>query len=288
LIVPRIIWFESIVKSAKSTMSLQEAMGRVVNNMNVQGIPCTLNEPIPIPTGLIELPEDAKQSENTTQELKDNPLDELPAQYLREQELLFEAGWNDLLTEGFEHNFPNDNWDVLGDPTWDDDMYKPHYGYWSAWCANGGDNGLEPGDSNYPNNMDGWIISGPFDLSLATAAEVDFYWWNVSEPYFDNLTWLASTDGENFSGYAISGNYPNWYYESFDLSSVPELGNLLGDNSVWIAFTFKSDSSVNSTGAFIDDIVLRANISGPRIDSISPTSASVGTDTIITIYGQYF
>jgi hypothetical protein len=47
-----------------------------------------------------------------------------------------------VMYEGFEGLFPGTGWEILGDPTWDDDDYMAYAGYWSGWCANGGDQAL--------------------------------------------------------------------------------------------------------------------------------------------------
>ena len=282
-----IVWMGSPALG-KSVAGLPESMGRIVKIMLANNIPVALREPIPLPAEPVKRPDGVKLPVSNIPKLKNNPPFELPSSYKLKQDALLATGWNNLMAEDFEGVFPSGSWTQLGDPTWDDDDYNPHYGYWSAWCARQGSIGLDPQYSNYPNNMDGWMIYGPFDLSAATAAAVDFYWWNESEPNYDFLEWRASYDGINFNGWQTSGNSTSWSSHSFDLSNVPVFGSMLGDNSVWIAFRFTSDSSITYRGGFIDDIVLRANITGPRIDSISPTSGPAGTGTVVTINGQYF
>lgn len=174
------------------------------------------------------------------------------------------AGWATIMSQGFEGVFPPSGWRVLdgngasnGEYFWDDDDYKPYSGYWSAWLANGGANGLDPQIYYYPNNANSWMIYGPFDLSNATDAELTFRYWNQSELNYDYFGWYASANGMNFYGYRTSGDSGGWSYRNFDLTSVPGLGNLKGDSSVWIAFVFQSDGSVVDDGAFVDEIVLR-------------------------------
>lgn len=164
-----------------------------------------------------------------------------------------------LLSEGFEVGaFPpgQGNWNVTGAPQWDDETYKPFTGSWSAWAAGGGTGALNPASGNYANNMNSWMIAGPFDLSLSLAPRVLFNWWNISEANYDRLYWLASTNGTNFHGYASSGNTGGWRFETFDLTSVPTLGNLAGQSRVWIAFRFQSDSTCTYQGAFVDNVTL--------------------------------
>ena len=59
------------------------------------------------------------------------------------------AGWTTLMTEDFEGIFPSTGWTAFDydgitndEYYWDDDSYRPHWGAWSAWCADEGANGL--------------------------------------------------------------------------------------------------------------------------------------------------
>ena len=168
-----------------------------------------------------------------------------------------DSGWVTLMTETFEGAFPSGLWDSFdnngatgGDVYWDDDDFKPHIGYWGAWAANGGANGLDPQYNNYPNDMDSWMIYGPFDLSNCAAADFDFYYWNKSESGYDYFGWAASPNGYNFYGSQLSGDQSTWNYVDFDLKPY------LGDSSVWLMFLFTSDYTVTDIGAFIDDVNL--------------------------------
>jgi len=174
------------------------------------------------------------------------------------------AGWNTIMTEGFEGAFPNGSWRVFdnngatnGEYYWDDDDYKPYSGGWSAWAANGGANALDPQYYYYPNNMQSGMVYGPFDLSNTADAELLFYYWNQSELNYDYFGWYASANGTNFYGTRVSGDSNGWRYVNFDLTAVPGLGNLVGDSSVWIAFIFTSDGSIVDDGAFVDNVVLQ-------------------------------
>jgi hypothetical protein len=169
-------------------------------------------------------------------------------------------GWNVLMTEGFEGAFPTGLWDVFdnngptgGDYVWDDDDYKPHTGARSAWPARGGANGVDPAVSlHYPNDMDSWMVFGPFDLTGYSAAKLEFWYWNQSELNYDWLSWMTSPDGTNFGGFGVSGDSGGWVFQSIDLTAR------LGDPSVWIAFGFQSNGSNVDDGPFVDDITLSA------------------------------
>jgi putative hemolysin len=175
-------------------------------------------------------------------------------------------GWMTIMSEDFEGTFPSGAWTVFdnngssyGELYWDDDDYLPHSGGWSAWAANGGADGLDPQYYYYTNNMDSWMVYGPFDLGDADDAELLFYYWNQSEQDYDWFGWYASINGSNFYGYHTSGDSGGWIYRNFDLTNVPTLGDVTGDSSVWIAFTFQSDGSNVNDGPFVDDITLQKN-----------------------------
>lgn len=121
------------------------------------------------------------------------------------------SGWTTIINEGFEGLFPSGSWEVLdndgstnGEYYWDDTNYKSHSGGWSAWCAKGGVNWLNPAFNSYPNNCRSWMTYGPFNLSDATDASLSFYFWNISESGYDKLYWLASIDDYNYYGHSIS------------------------------------------------------------------------------------
>jgi len=214
-------------------------------------------------------------------------------------------GWVIIKYETFEGPFPNTLWRVSsGRPpcryTWDDDDYKPYAGSWSAWCADislGGCRDLDPAYDNYPNNMDAWMIYGPFDLSdpRITDARMRFYHWTYTESRYDYFFYGASHDGVNFYGYRVSGDWRPW--RSVTLS----LRDYIGDSSVWVGFKFHSDSSVTRKGTFVDNVLIEKYHvpCTPVITSIIPsygpakaaylgTSTPASDSTRVTIYGRCF
>jgi len=188
------------------------------------------------------------------------------------------AGWTNIMTEDFESDFPG-TWDVLDDTGAADGEYywakrncRPHSSSYSGWGVGGGADGssLSCG-ANYPNNAEAWMVYGPFDLTNATDAELLFWYWNLSESYWDSLFWGASIDGWDFYGNGVSGDSGGWSYASFDLTNVYILGDLTGEPQIWIAFVFISDDSTTyPEGAYVDDIVLR-KVTG------QPTTPTPGT-----------
>ena len=189
------------------------------------------------------------------------------------------SGWTTIMAEDFEGGFPSGAWSVFDDDSsttnecyWGKDDYKPHSGGWSAWAASGGEDGLDPEYYYYPSNLKSWMVYGPFDLSDAQDAELHFYYWNQSEVDHDWFGWYASADGADFHGFQVSGDSGGWKSENFDLTAVPTLGNLTGDSSVWIAFSFISDAGNSDDGPFVDDVILQKYVldSAPNLRPHTP------------------
>lgn len=212
------------------------------------------------------------------------------------------AATQNLLTEGFEGSFPSGSWNVFdnngstgGQVYWDDTSYQAYAGSWSAWCADGGTNRVSPG-SNYPASMDSWMVYGPFDLREATSATLSFRYWLRSEQGYDHFKYMASVNGSQFHGTALSGSSGGWSSRSLDLGNVPNYGSMLGDSSVWIAFIFTSDSSFGDLGAYVDEVRVEKTVSAPAdlklelVDVASGTYAPGGAidihNRIVNIGGQ--
>jgi hypothetical protein len=165
--------------------------------------------------------------------------------------------------EDFEGDFPQPNWNRSDDNgtghLWGDVFCYPledtFEGYWSGWPASEGINGVDPcADEPYPNDLNTWLIYGPFNLQDAAYADVQFFYRIISEMDVDKLFWGASTNGTNFfgnsvSGTHISGPYNNGYNEII-FNFIPELGQ----SQVWFGLNFTSDGSVTNQGPFIDGI----------------------------------
>jgi len=203
-----------------------------------------------------------------------------------------------IKSEGFEGAFPND-WTLYGDPTWCDTSYRSYSGLWSGWCACGGSSGV-PAGGNYPNNVNAWMVYGPFDLSDAQDAYVTFQHWTKTETSFDFLKYMASTDGTNFYGAGLSGDWTPWEFRNFDLTNVYTLGDLCGEPQVWIAFIFTSDSSITYEGSFLDEIsITKCSIDEVTIIDITPnfgparaanldTYEAASDSTQVTVSGSGF
>lgn len=193
------------------------------------------------------------------------------------------------LVDGFESGLGL--WTRSGSPTWGATSYRAAAGSYSAYCMGSS----VPAPGPYPNDAGAWMIAGPYDLSTATAATLEYDQFLNTEVSYDWCYAWASLDGSFFSGSGWSGNSGGWVPGSLDLSAVPNGSggfiNMVGDSSVWVAFYFKSDFIVNDEGAYIDNVQLVTDDTPlviPAITNISPSSGSAGTDTEVTITGTGF
>lgn len=170
--------------------------------------------------------------------------------------------------EGFEGVFPN-TWILTGSPTWCKTDYKPAVGAWSGWPACAG-TGAVPAGGLYPNNVNSWMVYGPFSLVGVTNASITFKHWTDTEVFGDYFIFSISPD--NFFNYwcewGYSGDFTPWKKVTIDLKNA--LGvDLRGEPNVWIKFGFTSDSAVQDYGTFLDEIKIIATYA-PRITVRSP------------------
>jgi hypothetical protein len=172
--------------------------------------------------------------------------------------------WITIMEDSFEGSFPG-VWTVEdrapggGEYTWGQRDCRPFGGSHSAWAIGGGADGgrLTCGDS-YPDLAYAWMRYGPFSLSGALKAEIVFQRWHRLENQHDSLQWLASTNGSDFHGWKVWGDSGGWKKTTFDLTTVPTLGNLAGQPSVWILLVFESNGATNyPEGAYVDSLTLR-------------------------------
>lgn len=172
-----------------------------------------------------------------------------------------EAGWEVITLETYESDFPAAGWSCFAnsgftDAYWDENSYRSFNGSWSMFCADMGTAAVTP-PAAYPMDMSSWALYGPFDLSDATDADLDFMLWLDSESDYDFFQYMVSTDGINFYGYQISGNSGGWSSQNMDLTAVPTIGDVTGESSVYFALVFESDYSISFEGAFVDDVLLQ-------------------------------
>jgi hypothetical protein len=185
-----------------------------------------------------------------------------------------------LLDDDFEGAFPG-SWQLLSatNTAWGTVTNRSVSPSHSAYCAGGGD--AAPVGGPYQNDLQTWMVYGPFSLADATAASLDFQLWMRTEPasgetFYDYLFYGASIDGTNFSGFQTAGNSNGWGEASFDFADV---AGTLGASEVWFAFVFVSDSSVTDEGVYVDDVVLDVTSASPctlTCSASAPASATAG------------
>lgn len=165
--------------------------------------------------------------------------------------------WTTVMQETFEGSFPSSGWTVQDNSfsgyQWGRRSCAAFAGSFSAWAVGGGSSGSSLScSSNYPNDVDTWMIYGPFSLAGATAADLTFRYRLNTEAGYDDFFWGASTNGSNFFGTVISGSVSGW------VQGTLNLGSYLGQSQVWVGFNFYSDGSITyPTGVMVDDILLR-------------------------------
>jgi len=163
-------------------------------------------------------------------------------------------GWQTIFDDSFEDSFP-DPWQLLGYPTWGRTDCQASDGAFSVWPAA---NAVAPCLDSYPDNLNAWMIFGPFDLSDAAAAEVTFDRNQSTQQGLDYFKWLVSVDGGyHFYGWRSSGSSSGWVGTTFDLATVPTLGDIRYQSAVWLAFSMSSDGAGTDIGAFVDNVVIR-------------------------------
>jgi photosystem II stability/assembly factor-like uncharacterized protein len=201
------------------------------------------------------------------------------------------TGWQTIKSENFEGTFPGE-WEVRdndansGTYYWGKRTCRPYAGSYSGWAVGGGSgSGLGCG-SDYPTEVQAWMRYGPFSLVGASDAELTFQLWLYSEPDYDGVIFAASVDGNNFSGYGVSGNSSGWIPRELDLRDVPDLGDLTGRPSVWVALIFISDGSVvYPEGAYVDNLVVRKYVGGvsSAVEEVLPALPETMIEKAVTL-----
>jgi hypothetical protein len=191
----------------------------------------------------------------------------------------------DFVNEGFEETFPGPGWSVQGDPTWGKTNYRASSGSNSVYCVRGGSLGVDPATPGvlYPNNAAASITYGPFDLSDATSAQLDYNIWHQLENDYDFVDVLRSSNGIDFTlSNSFTGSSSDWIIGSLDMDW------LAGDASVWIRFRFRSDASVQYHGAYLDNIRIYKYVLPPNdlFSNAIPISGESGSTTGYNVFAS--
>jgi len=198
-----------------------------------------------------------------------------------------------ILSDGFEGSFPG-AWQLYVTGTesttwWGRSSYRKASGSYSAWCAGGGSSPQSPGGYYVPN-MEVWLEYGPFDLSDASGATIDFDLWNDCEasstsPPPDVLTiWLSTDDfstDQNMDGFYFYNTNKQWAHQTFNASEFNQI-SAVGSHTVYLAFIFDSDSNVDQNeGSYLDNVVIQKTTTGGTCSlscsAVVPATATVGT-----------
>ena len=111
------------------------------------------------------------------------------------------GAWTTIVSTDFEGTWPGP-WQLAGgnDPTagqhfWGKRNCVAFAGSYSGWGVGGGAQGSALGcGANYPDNAISWMVYGPFSLTDASAAELQFKLWSNTEADYDLLAgWLRPT-----------------------------------------------------------------------------------------------
>lgn len=163
------------------------------------------------------------------------------------------AVWKNVHKQGFEGFFPtgtgwtvaDHNGTVGGDYFWDD---TPG-GYNSTWAAHPADS------STYQNNMNTWMMYGPFSLATASDAKLSFVYWLDTEEFYDYFTYGYACDGLNeWNEVTVSGNSGGWKNASMSLASC------VGSTEVRVRWRFVSDGTVTKPGVWVDSIKIKKRV----------------------------
>jgi hypothetical protein len=115
--------------------------------------------------------------------------------------------------------------------------------------------------------MDAWMIYGPFDLSQAREAQLEFYYWAELAPASDKLFWgVAPGTAMEFMGVEEAKTSARWQRVVYDIREHHP--KCLGEPEVWIALNFESDAAAAAEGIYVDDVVFRVQLRPKTIASI--------------------
>jgi hypothetical protein len=174
-----------------------------------------------------------------------------------------------LVNEGFEAQFPPSGWAASGH--WGKSDCEASSGSYSAWIEGSGGKPCSGLESLYHPNEAAKLKLGPIDLTNAVTASLQFDAW-LWLGSGDVLTWEVSLNDSTYHGVSVTEIFsPSWRQRSLDLAAVPGLGDIRGQPSVWIAFTWQSDNFDQSfKGVLIDNVLVAKGVGGTA-DPPSPT-----------------
>jgi hypothetical protein len=205
------------------------------------------------------------------------------------------SGWQRIEFQDFEGAFPDPPlWRSLANMAddgliyfWDDRDCRALSGSYSAWSIGSRSGGGPDCGAAYANGVLNAMIYGPFDLSQATDAELQFALWADVEGdganWIDQVRWGASIDGEVFYGYRTAGQTGDWVPANLNLDSLPTLGDLMGHPEVYVSWEFESNESnpTSYEGAFVDDAALWVYVDPPPTPPPTPPTLPITRHTTL-------
>jgi len=177
-----------------------------------------------------------------------------------------------------------------GDYFWMDTNCDAYHGTWDVEAIMGGTKGINlPCDSWYDYNTDSWLEFAPWLTCLAGApgAYLNFYAKVYSQTGLDYFYYLVSPDGNNYTGYRISGSlFDTWYLYSQNMRAWTGLGDLTTYPHFALAFVFQSGPNIPQDfvgwGVHLDDITV-------GVTSLSVTQVSkMGSPFRLSVSGGGF
>ncbi len=156
---------------------------------------------------------------------------------------------------------------------WDVSECRVYSGKQSAWAYGGGADGeLLPCGAPYPDAYTlGTIMyqSMPINLKYVAKGTYSAKTWTNLAPDDEVCLKVAVIEGESckneygfpigdYHGVCRTGTTNGWEDLTLDLSNVPTLGNVLGQERVCVQVTFKADiGDSRPEGAYVDDVNMR-------------------------------
>ena len=237
-----------------------------------------------------------------------------------EPEVEQDWGWKCVWGDNFEYDFPGTNWLLAhnGNPgvdngyTWGQTDVNPYDGNYAVWCAQTNmfphNPDLQAGTDNYANNMQAWMVAGPFDLSDVFSARLTFKIDQTVEPFRNVPPADDSHEGpidRTGIGFSIDGVWfqitsepeYQWIFNStdgyinYEINIENVVGPLWDKSQVWVCFIFFSDYQITERGTWIDNVKIKKFIPQsmhPEIASVEPAKQSAGTGKSIKILGNNF
>jgi len=181
-----------------------------------------------------------------------------------------------ILSDGFEGSFPG-YWQTYSPnpaTTWGRSTYRAASGSASAWCAGGGSS-PRPSGGPYAPNMDTGLRYGPFSLSDAISAQLEFdIWYATTSDVGHRRVGALARQRELLCGGFEIGKRLRLERVTFNFANESRI-TAIGSSQAWVSFAFGSDGSGQAEGVYIDNVVISKTIAGNGCTfSLSPTSAS--------------